>query len=197
MTTLFHDSFFFLLKPWELVTLRAGIGPISWPERPKTLHLMEPITGACQASGTLDFNCPLLACFARKPETALALPVVQKPCYKLEEQGSPLGNVAGSPLAAAGTLASWAEEPALRQPSLQHPNKPSAHYKSSNSTPHSPDTAKYSPKYYKTLLSSSSYTLPSCHHLQGPLLDCFKSLKLSHRFSKLELRLSPGPRLVP
>lgn len=37
---LFRESFFFLLKPWELVTLRAGIGPISWHERLKILHLM-------------------------------------------------------------------------------------------------------------------------------------------------------------
>lgn len=83
-----------------------------------------------------------------------------------------LGNVAGSPPAAAGTLASWAEEPALCQPSLQHPNKPSTDYKSNNS----PDTVKYSPKYYKTLLSLSPYMLPSCHQLQGPVLDCSKNL---------------------
>lgn len=66
MTALFHESFSFLLKPWELVTPRAGIGPISWHEKLKILHLMGANHQCCQASGNLDFNCPALAHTAQK-----------------------------------------------------------------------------------------------------------------------------------
>ena len=160
-TTLFNDSFFFLLKPWEMVMLRTGTGPISWPERLQILHLMEANHWCMSSQWHLGFWLSPLAHIAQKAWLCL---LSRKPCHKLEKQSSPShGNVASSPPAAASTIACWAEEPALRQPSLQHPNKPSADYKGSNNTLYSPNTAKYSPKYYKMLLSLSSCNLPSCH----------------------------------
>lgn len=177
MTALFHESFPSLLKPGALVTIRAGAGPISWHERLKIQHLM----GAnhwCMSSKryTLVFNCLPLAFVAQKAWHSSCSAC----CPESHDTNWRNGALLPSGMWPAALLQQPAPLPAGQRslfsanPPIQHINKTSADSKSSISLFHSPNTVKYSPKYYKMLLSLSPCTYLSCYQLQGPLPDCFK-----------------------
>lgn len=131
--------------------------------------------------------CSLL----RKPGTAVSLPVVQKAMIQAGGMGLSFPWECDWQPFCSSQHPCQLGRGACSLPSLPSSTTTSL-LLSSISSFHSPSTVKYSPKYYKMLLSLSPCTFPSCHQLQGSLPDCFKISLTFPLFLKAGVTALPG-----